>query len=89
MLNLGRYFTVVGIASAILMVLAVLQLTLYTRLDYQLQELERKYKDIVSRNQHFELEVNRSGDLNKVSQAATQRFNMVFPQQIVYLHAKN
>ena len=89
MLNLGRLFTIVAIVSAVLMVTAVLQLTLYMKLDYQRQGLEKKYKELVSTNQHLELEVNKAGDLDKVSEAALKELNMVFPTQIIYLYAKN
>ena len=71
MLDLRRFFTIVGVTSAIFMVLVVLQLTLYMKLDYQLQGLEKKYKELVSRNQHLEMDVNHSGYLDKVSSAAT------------------
>ena len=89
MLNLGRFFTIVAIASAILMVTSVLQLTLYMKLDYQRQGLEKKFKELLSLNQHLELEVNQAGDLDKVSESALKQYNMVFPRQIIYLYAKN
>ncbi len=89
MLNLGRFFTIVAVVSAFLMVTAVLQLTLYMKLDYQRQGLEKIYKELVSRNQHLELDVNKTGDLDKVSEAAIKQLNMVFPEQIIYLYAKN
>ncbi len=89
MLNLGRFFSIVTIITAILMVTAVLQLTVYMKLDYQRQGLEKIYKELVSRNQHLELDVHKAGDLDKVSEAATKQLNMVFPDQIIYLNAKN
>lgn len=89
MVNSRRFFAVVGVASAILMVMAVFQLTLYMRLDYARQRLEKKYKELVSKNQHLEMVVNQAGDYDKVSDAATEQYSMVFPEQIVYIHAKH
>ena len=88
-MNVKRFYTISGVTIAILMLLALLSLSRNYRLDDIRQTLQKEYSVLLNGNDQFRVHLSMESTLSEVYTTAIEKLDMVFPERIIYIHARH